>query len=116
MTNRNEEIREFEKFIEAVRYWTQPWNSTYKLCIKGQKILSSLKEQPDLEAENERLEKVIKTAIQFHHKSIAECLAGHKDATAWLKSAEDLAEDEKHEIFSLWLLKQALKKGGALKS
>lgn len=62
-----------------------------------------------LQAENERLKDTIRTAIQFHHKSIAECLAGHKDATAWLESVSDLAENEEHEIFSLWLLRQTLK-------
>jgi len=63
----------------------------------------------ELEAENERLTNAIREALQFHHKSIAEVIAGHKQAEEWLKSAKDLTDGEKHKIFSIWLLEQALK-------
>jgi len=61
-----------------------------------------------LEIENQRLKGTMKSAIELHHSSIIEVLKKHERAQEWLESAKELTEDEKHDIFSIWLLKQAL--------
>ncbi len=58
---------------------------------------------------NRRLKEIIETAIKLHHKSIAEVVNSHERGLEWLESAKELKDDEKHNIFSIWLLKQALK-------
>jgi len=97
---------ELIKVISAMKLEVQRGDTSHQRVVEVLELSEEVINH--LEIKNQRLKGTMKSAIELHHSSIIEVLKKHERGLEWLESAKELADDMKHDIFSIWLLKQAL--------